>query len=71
MLDVFIGKVLALRTLRQPHAFAERAVVGFGVCRVQCCDWGAAVDTYGHGYRGEKEVVLVMLWKGDIGGDEK
>jgi len=31
MLHVFIRKLLAFRTLRQAHAFAQCAIVGFGV----------------------------------------
>jgi hypothetical protein len=35
MLDVFVGESLAARTLRQADTFAECAVVGFAVRRVE------------------------------------
>lgn len=35
MLDIFVGKALAPRTLRQTHAFAQRLVIGFAVRRIQ------------------------------------
>jgi hypothetical protein len=34
MLDVFVREALTARTLREPHTFAERLVVGFAVGRV-------------------------------------
>lgn len=48
MLNVFIRKALALRTLRKSHAFSESAVVRFGVGRVECFDGGAAGDADWH-----------------------
>lgn len=35
MLDVFVGELLAARTLCQSHALAQRSVVGFRVLGVQ------------------------------------
>lgn len=48
MLDIFIGEPLTARTLRQSHPFAERAVIGFAVGRVQMGNRVGAFDTYRH-----------------------
>lgn len=48
MLHVFIREPLAPRALRQAHAFAQRAVVGFAVGGVEGVDGGAAFDADGH-----------------------
>lgn len=42
VLDVFVGKFLAVGALREADAFAEGAVVGFGVGGVEGADGGAA-----------------------------
>lgn len=48
MLDVFVREAFAVGALREAHAFAKRAVVGFGVGRVQDGDGMAAGDAYWH-----------------------
>ena len=48
VLDVFIREALAVWALREAHAFAEGAVVGFGVCGVEGGDGVAAGDAYWH-----------------------
>ena len=48
MLNVFVCKSLAARTLRQAHALAQGAVIGFGVARVQRAYGEAAFDTNRH-----------------------
>ncbi|KAI5300011.1 alpha-1,2-mannosyltransferase (Kre5) [Ascosphaera pollenicola] len=48
MLDVLIRELLAARTLRQSHALAQRAVIGFAVRRVEVRDGEAAFDAYWH-----------------------
>jgi len=48
MLDIFVGKVLAARTLCEPHAFTECLIVGFTVRGVQRTDWISAFDTDWH-----------------------
>lgn len=48
MLDVFVRETLAARTLRQPHAFAETAVIGFAVFVVEALHGVAAFDADGH-----------------------
>lgn len=48
VLDVFVREALAARTLRQPHAFAETAVVGFAVFVVEPLHGVAAFDADGH-----------------------
>jgi len=48
MLDVFVGKPLAARTLGEPDAFAQRPVIRLAVCRVQLVDRIATLNTYGH-----------------------
>lgn len=42
MLDIFVGKALAARTLGQSDAFAQRLVVRFAVGRVKSLDGEAA-----------------------------
>jgi len=34
MLDVFVRKAFAARTLCEPHTFSESLVVGFAVCGI-------------------------------------
>jgi len=51
MLDIFVREALAARTLRQPHAFAETAVVGFAVFVVEPLHGVAAFDADGHSAR--------------------
>jgi hypothetical protein len=48
MLDVFVRKPFAIGTLRQAHAFAEGAVVGFGVRGVEHGDGVPAGYAYWH-----------------------
>jgi hypothetical protein len=48
MLDVFIGEALAVWTLCEANAFAECAVVGFGVGGVEGGDGVAAGYAYWH-----------------------
>lgn len=38
MFHVFVGELLAARTLGQAHAFAQRAVIGFAVGTVELRD---------------------------------
>lgn len=49
MLDIFVREALATRALCQSHALAERFVICFAVCCIQCAHWIAALDTYWHG----------------------
>ncbi len=53
VLDVFVREALAARALREAHALAQRAVVGFAVRRVEASDGIAAGDADGHGGRAE------------------
>ena len=48
MLDVFVREVLARGALGEAHAFAQGAVVGFGVSGVEDGDGVPAVDAYWH-----------------------
>ncbi len=48
MLDVFVGESFAARALRQPHAFAEAAVVSLAVFVVEALDGVAALDADWH-----------------------
>jgi hypothetical protein len=48
MLDVFIRELLAVGTLREADAFAEGAVVGFGVGGIEDGDGVAAGNAYWH-----------------------
>jgi hypothetical protein len=52
MLDVFVGEALAVGTLGEAHAFAEGAVVGFGVGCVEHGDGVTAGNAYWHCARG-------------------
>lgn len=47
--DVFVGESVAARTLRQAHAFAQRAVIGATVGAVQMGHRVGAFDADGHG----------------------
>lgn len=62
MLDVFIRKSFAARALRQPHAFAETAIVGLAVFVVETVDRVAAFDADGHFcYRGSITGVAIII----------
>jgi hypothetical protein len=62
MLDVFVGKALAVGTLGEAHAFAEGAVVGFGVGCVEHGNGVAAGNAYWH------RVWCVSTWRAWKGG---
>lgn len=59
MLDIFVREPLAARTLRQSHAFAEGAVIGFAVGRIKRTDRISTFNAYWH-RRAESEQVT---WK--------
>lgn len=63
VLDVFICEAFAVGTLGEAHAFAEGAVVGFGVSRVQDGDGVAAGDAYWHVGRRVYMAVVERLWE--------
>lgn len=48
ILDVFVRKVLAARTLCQAHAFAQRSIIGTAVSAVQVGNRIGAFDADGH-----------------------
>jgi hypothetical protein len=48
MLDVFIGKSLAMGALGQANSFAKCRVIGFAVLGIQRVDWISTFDTDGH-----------------------
>jgi hypothetical protein len=62
MLDVFVGEALAVGTLGEAHAFAEGAVIGFGVGCVEHGDRVAAGNAYWH------YVWCVFTWRAWNGG---
>ena len=48
MLDVLVGKQMTVRTLRQANAFAQRAIIGSTMDRVERGDGVTTIDAYGH-----------------------
>ena len=46
--NIFVGKPLAMRTLGEADAFAQRTVIGFAVGGVEVSDWSRACDAYWH-----------------------
>lgn len=48
MLDIFVCKTLASRTLSQTNALSQRTIVGLTVCSVQAAYGVPTLDTYGH-----------------------
>jgi hypothetical protein len=56
MFDVFVREAFAVGALCEAYAFAEGAVVGFGICGVQHGNGVAAGDAYWH-FRG-------VTWRG-------
>jgi hypothetical protein len=46
--NIFVGKSLATRALRQSHTLALRPVIGATVSTVQVGDWIRAFDADGH-----------------------
>ena len=48
MLDILVGKLLAVLALRESHAFAERTIVGAAVRGVENGHWVGARDTDRH-----------------------
>jgi hypothetical protein len=48
MLDIFVGKALATRALRQSNTFSQRTIVRFAVGGVERVDWKSAFNAYRH-----------------------
>ena len=48
MLDIFVCKTLASRTLCQADALSQGTIIGLTVCRVQTAYGVPALDTYWH-----------------------
>lgn len=48
ILDVFIGKALAPRALRQAYAFSQGSIVGAAVRAIQMRNWVGALDADRH-----------------------
>lgn len=82
VLHVFICEALASWTLRQAHALAQRAVVGFAVRGVECFDGIPAGDADWHCNRACARVVAcadtdmwwgreMVLGIGDVGVDRR
>ena len=51
MLDVFVGEPMTMSALREADPFAERAVIGFAVGRIEILDGSRAGDAYWHACR--------------------
>lgn len=49
VLHIFVREAFAARTLRQPYAFPEGAVIGFAIGCVERADGISAFDAYRHG----------------------
>lgn len=49
MLDIFVGKSFASRTLSQAYTFSQSTVVGLAVGGVETAHRISTLDTYRHG----------------------